>query len=179
MGYEDLDFGIAYVPVPDSGRRSYRYMSLAKGSVFMSSQSENPEAAAEVYKWLHGEEFQKANFDQNGVFPGNKEVDTSNATWFQKRFLEIADEVVRNHPEPVTQNPDAGKVQWPSVSPRIGEIYSAALLKGEDYFLKEAQVWNEKMAEQLERNIEKAQSEGADVNKDDFIFPDWDPMKNY
>lgn len=179
MGYEDLDFGIAYVPVPDSGRRSYRYMSLAKGSVYMSSQSENPEAAAEVYKWLHGEEFQKANFDQNGVFPGNKEVDTSNATWFQKRFLEIADEVVRNHPEPVTQNPDAGKVQWPSVSPRIGEIYSAALLKGEDYFLKEARAWNKKMVEQLERNIEKARSEGAEVSKDDFIFPDWDPMKNY
>ena len=35
------------------------------------------------------------------------------------------------------------------------------------------------MAEQLERNIEKARSEGADVNTDDFIFPDWDPMKNY
>ncbi len=179
MGYEDLNFGIAYVPVPDSGRRAYRYMSLAKGSVYMSSQTKNPEATAEVYKWLHGKEFQKANFDKNGVFPGNKEVDTSNATWYQKRFLEIADEVVKNHPEPVTKNPDAGKVQWPSVSPRIGEIYSAALLKDEAYFKKQTKIWDEKMAEQLQRNIEKANAEGADVEMDDFIFPDWDPMKNY
>jgi multiple sugar transport system substrate-binding protein len=179
MGYEDLDLGIAYVPVPDEGRRAYRYMSLAKGSVFLSSQTENPEEAMEVYKWLHDEQFQKANFEENGVFPGNKEVDTASATWYQKRFLEIADEVVKNHPEPVTRNPDAGKVQWPVGSPRVGEIYSAALLKNEDYFLNQAQAWNEKMAEQLRRNIEKANAEGADVSLDDFVFPDWDPMKNY
>lgn len=179
MGYEDLNFGISYVPVPDNGRRAYRYMSLAKGSVYMSSQTENPEAAAEVYKWLHGKEFQKANFDKNGVFPGNKQVDTSNANWYQKRFLEIADEVVKNHPEPVTQNPDAGKVQWPSVSPGMGEIFSASLLKGEDYFVQQAREWDKKMAEQLKRNIEKANAEGADVEMEDFIFPDWDPMQNY
>jgi len=179
MGYEDLDFGIAYVPVPEDGRRAYRYMSLAKGSVFLSAQTDNPEEAMEVYKWLHDEQFQKANFEKNGVFPGNKEVDTASATWYQKRFLEIADEVVKNHPEPVTQNPDAGKVQWPVISPRVGEIYSAALLKNEDYFLKQARSWNEKMAEQLRRNIEKANAEGADVSLDDFVFPDWDPMKNY
>lgn len=179
MGFTDLDLGIAKVPVPDEGRRSYRYMSLAKGSVYLSAQTENAEAAAKVYQWLHSREFQRANFSENGVFPGNKEVDTSDATWYQKRFLEIADEVVKSHPEPVVHNPDAGKVSWPAVTPGIGEIFSAALQKDEDYYLKEANRWNDKMSEQLDRNIEKARSEGADVSRDDFVFPDWDPMKDY
>jgi multiple sugar transport system substrate-binding protein len=178
MGFTDLDFGIAYVPVPDGGRRSYRYMSLAKGSVYLSAQTENREAALKVYRWLHGAEFQQANFSENGVFPGNKTVDTSEATWYQKRFLEIADEVVMNHPEPVSQNPETAQVEWPSVQ-RVGELFAAALAQDEDYYLREARAWDEAMAEQLERNIEKAQSEGADVSMDDFIFPDWDPMENY
>ncbi|MDZ7792403.1 MAG: hypothetical protein U5P10_01555 [Spirochaetia bacterium] len=70
-------------------------------------------------------------------------------------------------------------MQWPSVSPGMGEIFSASLLKGEDYFVQQAREWDEKMAEQLKRNIEKANAEGADVELEDFIFPDWDPMKNY
>lgn len=179
MGFTDLDFGIAKVPVPDDGRRSYRYMSLAKGSVYLSAQTENAEAAMEVYKWLHSREFQRANFIENGVFPGNKEVDTSDASWYQKRFLEIADEVVKSHPEPVVHNPAAGRVSWPDVTPGIGEIFSAALQKGEEYYLTEAERWGEKMSEQLDRNIEKARSEGADVSREDFIFPDWNPMENY
>ncbi|MFO7782893.1 MAG: sugar ABC transporter substrate-binding protein [Spirochaetia bacterium] len=178
MGFEDVDFGIAYVPVPDGGRRSYRYMSLAKGSVFLSAQTEKREAALEVYRWLHSADFQQANFSENGVFPGNQTVDTSDATWFQQRFLEIADEVVMNHPEPVSQNPATAQVEWPSVQ-RIGEVFAAALAQDEDYFLREAATWDEAMAEQLERNIERAQSEGVDVTMDDFIFPDWDPMENY
>jgi multiple sugar transport system substrate-binding protein len=178
MGFEDVDFGIAYVPVPDGGRRSYRYMSLAKGSVFLSAQTESREAALEVYRWLHGADFQQANFSENGVFPGNQTVDTSDATWYQQRFLEIADEVVMNHPEPVSKNPATAQVEWPSVQ-RIGEIFAAALAQDEEYYLREARAWDEAQAEQLERNIERAQSEGADVTMDDFIFPDWEPLENY
>jgi multiple sugar transport system substrate-binding protein len=146
--------------------------------VFLSAQTEEREAALEVYRWLHSADFQQANFSENGVFPGNQTVDTSDATWFQQRFLEIADEVVMNHPEPVSQNPATAQVEWPSVQ-RIGEVFAAALAQDEDYFLREAAAWDEAMAEQLERNIEMAQSEGVDVTMDDFIFPDWDPMENY
>lgn len=179
MGFTELNFGIAQVPVPDSGRRSYRYMSLAKGSVFLSAQTDHTEAAMEVYKWLHSRDFQRANFVENGVFPGNKAVDTSDANWYQKRFLEIADAVVKSHPEPVVHNPEAGRVSWPDVTPGIGEVFSAALQKGEEYYLREAGRWSEKMSEQLERNLEKARAEGAEVSREDFIFPDWDPMQNY
>ena len=178
MGFEDLDYGIGYVPIPDGGRRAYRYMSLAKGSVFLSGQTENVEAAMKVYQWLHSQEFQRANFVENGVFPGNRTVDTSDATWYQERFLEIADEVVLNHPEPVTANPDTAMVQWPSVQ-RLGELYSAALANDEEYYLREAGAWDDQMATQLERNIEMARSEGAEVSMDDFIFPDWNPLENY
>lgn len=145
----------------------------------MSGDTEHPEEAAEVIKWLHGPEFQQANFDQNGIFPGNITVDTSDANWYQQRFLEIADEVVKNHPEPVTVNPDAGAVQWPVGNPKVGELFGAALLKDEEYYLEQASAWNEYMSEQLRRNIEKANAEGADVSLEDFIFPDWDPLENY
>jgi hypothetical protein len=69
-------------------------------------------------------------------------------------------------------------VQWPSVQ-RLGELYSAALANDEEYYLREASTWDEQMGVQLERNIEKARSEGADVSMDDFIFPDWNPLENY
>lgn len=178
MGFTDIDYGIGYIPIPDSGRRAYRYMSLAKGSVYLSGQTENVEAAMAVYRWLHGPEFQRANFVENGVFPGNRNVDTSDATWQQRRFLEIADEVVRNHPEPVTVNPDTARVQWPNIQ-RIGEVFSAGLANDEEFLLREAQNWDEDMSEQLDRNIEMARSEGAEVSRDDFVFPDWNPLENY
>ena len=179
MGFPDLNFGIAPVPAPDEGRRAYRYMSLAKGSVYMSNYAENPEATAEVFQWLHSSEFQKANFEENGVFPGNTTVNTDDATWYQERFLEIADQYVRTHPEPVVTNPDAGQVTWPDVSPNLFEIFAASLQKDVSYYREQAAAWNDKMARQLERNIQKAGDNGADVTKEDFVFPDWNPMEDY
>jgi multiple sugar transport system substrate-binding protein len=153
-------------------------MSLAKGSVYLSSQTDHAEAAMKVYEWLHSAEFQRANFVENGVFPGNQTVDTSDASWQQQRFLEIADEMVKNHPEPVAANPETAQVEWPS-GERLGELFAAALASDLDFYIESASTWDEQMAQQLRRNIEKAQAEGADVSLEDFIFPDWDPMQNY
>ena len=94
--------------------------------------------------------------------------------------MEIANKYVKVSPEPFVKNPEAGKVEWPKTSPLPEEIYAASLVKGGlSSFVVAAKKWNEAQETALERNIEKAKASGANVSRDDFIFPDWNPLKDY
>ena len=174
------DYGVDVAPVPDDGRKAYRAMGLAHGDIFVSSQTKNLDQVMEVYKWLYSADFATAYFKASGSFPANVNADYSSATPFQKRIVEIANKYVKVSPEPFVKNPEAGKVEWPKTSPLPEEIYAASLVKGGlSSFVAAAKKWNEAQETALERNIEKAKASGANVSRDDFIFPDWNPLKDY
>ena len=179
MGFENLDFGVAEAPIPDSGRRTYRQMSVAHGDVVVSAFTKDYEATMRVYKWLHSTEYQSELLTRGFAFPGNMNVDYDSIIQdeFRKKVLHFAEDTII-HPDPKLRNPETAKVAWPDVHPNINEIMVSALASGEDY-LKLAKQLDTEMKRQLERNIERAKSEGADVSMEDFIFPDWDPMKDY
>lgn len=174
------DFGVDVAPVPDSGREAFRAMGLAHGDIFVSSQTKHIDETIKVYKWLYSKEFSTAYFKASGSFPANLKVDYSSATPFQKRVVELAKNYVRVSPEPFVKNPAAGKVVWPKSSPLPEEIYAAALIKGGlASFVSAAENWDKMQETVLQRNLKKAQDEGANVSREDFIFPNWNPMKDY
>jgi len=39
--------------------------------------------------------------------------------------------------------------------------------------------WERRLNDAFARSFAQAQKEGSKVSKEDFIFPDWDPAKNY
>ncbi|QEN04294.1 sugar ABC transporter substrate-binding protein [Thiospirochaeta perfilievii] len=178
--YPSLDLGVAEAPVPDSGRKAYRYMSLYNGSVYMNANTKNAAASAKVFKWLHSKEFATAYFNEVGEFPGNQAAELTSATKLQKDFMQIAKDYVKTYPDPKVENPAVGLVAWPEVNPTRWDVFAGALIEEDiNAFDKLAKQWNEKMQEALERNIEKANSEGDNVTLDDYKFPSWDYMSDY
>lgn len=179
-GYPDIDFGVGLTPVPDGGRRAYRVMSAPKGIRVVNAATKDPEKTARVFQWINGPEIQQVFFEEFGQFGSIPSLDYSKADWFQQRQLEIGEIEVRVGPEVTFRNPDAAKVQKPNVTPGLAELTAAAIEKQDlNFYITEAQRWDELSQQELERNIKKALDEGANVSMEDFIFPDWDPMKDY
>ncbi len=178
MGYPDLDFGVVEVPVPDSGRRAYRSVGVPHGDIVVHSNTEDMEKTMRVYKWLHSPEFQGAFFERFGEYVANQNVSLTNSDQYTKDILEIYENNVVIHPVPTTKNPAAGAVEWPAVHPNIFETMVKCLQTDAD-FVTEMQKYDELMTKELLRNIKKAQDQGHDVSLDDFIFPDWDPLRDY
>jgi len=180
MGFPEVNFGIAPTPVPDSGRVAYKVMNINHGQVYVSALTEDMEKTMRVFKWLHSVDFQTELLKRNFAFPGNQNVDYDKYITddYRKSILQIAEDYVVTAPEAIYNNPEAGAVEWPYVSPDIFDIMTSALGGDVDY-QKEAAKWNELMQKGLERNIQKAIDEGYDVSLEDFIFPDWSPLEDY
>jgi len=180
MGFPDLNFDLAPVPVPDSGRKAYRVMNIPHGQVHVSAFTEDMEKTMKVFRWLHSVDYQSELLKRKFAFPANQNVDYDKIITddYRKSILKIAEDYTVTAPEAIYNNPEAGAVEWPSISPNIHEIMASALAGDVDY-QKEAAKWNELMTEGLERNIQKAIDEGYDVSLDDFIFPDWTPMEDF
>lgn len=183
MGYKNFDYGITDAPVPDSGRRSHRFVGAIRGDIYVNSKTKDMEKTMKVYKWLLSKEFAQKFFEFSGEFPGNQLIDLSKIDLTNKKpildMYNISLETVRIGPSPTVRNPDTGKVQWPSYT-GLWDIITAAMVKQDiNYYIEEAKKWDEKMTRELNQNIKKAQDEGAKVSIKDFTFSDWDPSKEY
>jgi len=180
MGFPDLNFDIAPVPVPDDGRKGYRVMNIPHGQVHVSAFTEDMEKTMKVYKWLHGVDFQTELLKRKLAFPANMKVDYDKHITddYRKSILKIAEDYVVTAPEPIYNNVNAGSVTWPSVNPGLNDIIASAL-SGDVNYKEAAAEWNQKMTEELGRNIQKARDEGNDVSIEDFMFPDWSPLEDY
>ncbi len=116
------------------------------------------------------EEYNKAA-DQPGLLDANA-----------KTASDLASKIMKAAPQSAIRNPDVAKVALvrKEVQPRWQDLMAGIFtgeLKGsvEDQFAQ----FGARQQESLETGIETARQEGADVSLDDWVFPNWDPTKDY
>lgn len=180
MGYPDIDYNVAPPPVPDEGRRGYWYLGIDAGDLFMSSQTEDPEKTARVYRFIHSEEFM-SEFVRRGFGAAPLVTIDNVALTADPRYARIIDftnTLVKVRPQPEVRNPETGKVNMPTIHPNAMELMASAFIQDQDW-VEVALELEARLNEALIQAIERARSEGASVSQNDFAFPDWDPMTDY
>ena len=185
---KDFEYGVAYSPVPDEGR--WGYFPLVPTGVpvwYMSSKSKHKKEAAEVLMFLTSEYFQSEMVKRGYDYSPLETVDNSKLVENPalKKIIEISKEVGKISPIPQYKNVYAGFVpyskKFSAIHPNIWEIIAEALVKKlpPSEFRKKLFEYKEKADKSLEEAINEALSKGYDVSKDDFVFPDWSPLKDW
>jgi ABC-type glycerol-3-phosphate transport system substrate-binding protein len=169
------------IPIPDEGRKGGMPIVAGSGSYFMSSQTKHPDEAWMWLDWISSHDFHERMVTQGLGFSVYAELNTPQNIPDPKkwRVYEAITQYVVFMPFPPALNPAATLVVPERVIPDASEVL-IGIYTGQIKDWKQAlKDLEERKQAALEAAIQKAREQGADVSIEDFIFPDWDPMKNY
>ncbi len=183
MGFGDLNFGVAPIPVPDEEPRGKLAIGLIPSTIYVSSQADNPEAAWAVIEWLTRPEGPYAQGYVGGGF--GFLTFTDNAQWIdpndevQQEIISIASDGYRIY-EPVpllacadmTQSTAYQDALQNTSLPDEQESIVEALVNGEDWTVT-AQRLATGRQELFEANLAEEQEAGLNVSLDYYTYPDW------
>lgn len=182
-----FDFGVGSQPVPNEG--TPLPMGIGPGSfipMWLYAESKNPQVAADIFSYVSSLDGQKAFAAISQGFPPPilPEAQQAASGVLDQRVLKayaIFDEQLRLHPAPAVRNPAVAQVelQQRTIQPDIGETIQG-LFTGQLRDVKAAmQDVQDRMEAELERAIKAAQDNGVEVSRDDWVFPNWDPTRDY
>ncbi len=177
-------YSVAPAPVPDDGRAGYYPLNpTSPPSWYVSSKTKHPKEAIEVLKFLASDAFQKELVKQGYDLSPLVTIDNAKITKnpVSAKIIKLSPEISRIAPIPQFNNPEAGFVRFPSIHPNVWEIIGDCLIKksSPDEFAKRLMDLKAKSEKALDEEIQKVKAKGYNVSRKDFIFPDWDPLKDY
>ena len=175
------NYRIVPVPLPDSGKTGDLYLSPSSGTYLLSAKSKSPKDAFLWIDWLASREYNQRMVAATSNFSIFTDLNTAEtikdpkvleAYAAQKAYGTLA-------PYPPARNPAAALVAPDAITPDVGDlligIYSGKVTDWKqallDLDVRKQKAWDAALL--------KAQAGGAKVTQADFIFPDWDPLKNY
>lgn len=182
----DFDFGVAQTPIASTGvSPTYHVGPGGSNPMWVYSDSQYKEIAADIFSYVGSVEGQKAWAQIVGVadpalFPEAQSVaagDDPEAA----RVIELFEQEIRLAPDPRVRNPDAAEVfqQIQPVQPDYGTTVQG-MFSGQIGDIRGAmQGLQDAWTAELDRAIKAAQDAGAQVTRDDFVFANWDPARDY
>ena len=96
--------------------------------------------------------------------------------------LQMFVEQVRVGPSPLVRNPDFTQVtlELQPITPNLAETIQGLYTEQINMSIEEAlQDLQDRSNAELDRAIEAARADGADVSRDDLVFPNWEPTQDY
>ncbi|WP_284646557.1 ABC transporter substrate-binding protein [Paenibacillus silviterrae] len=186
----DAKFGMAALPTPKGEPMIMHHTLASNGGFMVSANTKHPEAVGKFIEEGLASELFYERFMKSGVALSPIEklnADKSKYPYPEyEAFVKLHQEVLRLRPDPAVRNPEAVKVLaeiggmgQPKIKPSFNEILQAIITGAEkdpDGALKQ---YNEKMTKGFKEGLEKVKQGGAKVDSGDFVFPNWDPMKDF
>lgn len=181
----EFDFGVASAPVPNSGDPFPLSIEPGVGeSYVLYSGSEYKEIAAALMSFVGSVEgnvaLKEISQAVNPVaFPEANEIVEHSPRG--RQALEINEQQLRLEPHPAVRNVDATRVEMElrSVSPSFSDVVEG-LFTGQINDPQQAlQDLQDRSNAELDRAIQAAVDEGAQVSRDDWVFPNWNPREDY
>jgi len=185
----DFAFGVASQPVPNSGQPlPLTYEETGANQVWAYAKSPNKAIIADMFSYVASDEGQTAivvasEGNLRSFFPQaqaqaeqSQELDPH-----ARQAIALFEQQVRVGPMPEVRNPEQSQVdlELKHIHPDFGEVVQG-LYTGQLKDPKAAmQDLQDRMDKDLDRAIKAAQAKGAKVSRDDWKFPNWDPMKDY
>lgn len=182
----NLDFGVEFPPVPDSGRKGYVQSGVVAGTgdpYSLSATSAHPKEAAALFMWRLSDDWMKGYVQTGDGYAPFPKLDTAENIK-EPLMLQIFKESQtdkRIAPQPIIKNPEGvgqAELQFKEVHPDLDEILQGAFTGGLDY-VTAAKTLSAKMNDQLVQVVSDEKAKGTNVSLSDWQFPNWDPMKDY
>jgi multiple sugar transport system substrate-binding protein len=181
----DFQFGVASAPVQDPA--NVFPISIVPGSgegYFVYADSDLKEISAALMRFVGSVEgavaLKEISKAVNPVaFPEANEIVEHSDNG--RRALDLNAEQLRLRPAPAVRNIDATVVDMERrpVTPNLNDIVNGIFSGQIDDPMAALQDLSDRSNEELDRAIKAAQDNGAQVSREDWVFPNWDPREDY
>lgn len=187
FGVEYLDkLGVAAAPVVDkemAGKQGMVGASPATGTFYLSSFCKDTEAGTKLMLKLLDDNYAIALAEAMDQPPLNTAA-LANATDIAQVYVNgcnIMASQMSYRPEPQIRNSAVSEVytELMSISPNVGDIYVGYITGAISDWESALDEYTETMNAELDRAIEVCRSMGADVSRDDWVFPNFVRGENY
>ena len=181
----DWEFTIASEPVPDGKKAEPLYIAEGgSNTLWLSKDSKMGPFAGDLVRFMGTEQgqiywAQTVGAADPAVSPGA--VAKAGLTGASAQALKMFNENLLVGPNPIVRNKDIGivaaksRLPDPSLALVIQGLYTGQL-QGIEKNLKEC---NQRYEDALDKAIDEARADGANVSRDDWVFPNWDTSSNY
>lgn len=180
----DFDFEIVPLPVPNDGEVTPIHKGPPSGFWWVGAESKNGPIIGDIFSYVGSLEGQKKWQQVGGGgnpvhFPEANLEDAIDDRL--SRAHEYMAEIIRTRPDPAARKPDASLAiqELRAVTPDLGSVVQGIYTEQVDDMNKAMQDLQDKSERELDRAIAEARKKGADVSRDDWVFPNWDPNENY
>ncbi len=181
----DFNYGVASPPVPEGGAvGKIAYEPGAQLPFWLNGDTELPEVAGDLFSQLTSRENQQAwlQLTNGAARPIHADVEAGeDISPEAQQAKQLFDQQMRVAPSAVVRNPDVEQVylELQPVSPGLGTTIIGLYTDQLDDIDQAMQDLQDRSDAELERAINAARENGADVSRDDFVFPNWDPTQDY
>ncbi len=176
----DLDFGVMYPPVPDSGRGGYVYAVPMAYTVewMLTEEADHPEEAMKYWLYRTSDEWYQGYVKSGDGFAPFPELNKKENFPFPQLYDVFvgAQTDRRLAPLPQLRNPEgvsAVFAEFKSPTPGIREITQGFMTGQVTDLTGQLAELTQKLNEELDRAVAAAKAKGADVSRLDFTFPNW------
>ncbi len=184
----DFDFGVGVHPVLDERTALPQSFSaaLVQEPYCIYAGSDLKAVAGDTLGFLGSLPGQKAWGTITGgiglppILPEALELVRQQTNEQGRRALEITEAMVVT-PSPIVRNPDVALVrqEFQAISPNLGQVIQAIFVGEVTDIPAAMQDLKDRSEAELDRAIAAARDRGAEVSRDDWIFPNWDPTRDY
>lgn len=185
----DFAYGVAPMPAPTD--RGFITVGLGGNSYAVSANApkDHQQVAGDLLHFLGSEAGQQAWAQYDGsadpAWSTTAVDDVRKSGKLREKdstAFGIFDEMVRLGPDPVIRNPKGAQavtLAQRNVTPGVADIIQGYLLGDVANLSKALQTLSDQSESELDRAIAVARKNGAEVDRDQWVFPNWDPSKNF
>jgi multiple sugar transport system substrate-binding protein len=187
----EFEFDVAMPPSADGKEHStVGFWETGANFMYVFAGTENDAVVGDMFHYLGGIDGQAniivfAEGNLQSVIPDANELADKSKRLDDKavKAIDIANRLMRVAPDPRVRNPEISSVILESdpelsESVRLTEIAEGAF--GGDLDLKtELKKYADDRNKGLDAAIAAARKKGAQVSRDDYVFPNWDPSQDY
>jgi multiple sugar transport system substrate-binding protein len=180
----ELNFNVTGQPIPNTGQIAPITHGPNGGTFWLNASSSVKAVGGDILRYL-GTESGMLAFQTLSGAPRSSIYDTVDQSTMiderSRRIFAMYEEQMRLGPHPASRNPAASLVAQEErpLQPSFGEVVQG-IFAGQIRDVKAAmQDLTERSSAELDRAIEAARAKGAEVSRDDWVFPNWDPAQDY
>ena len=184
----NFNFGVSPVAAPNEsafGNPLYNPSLMQTGNLmYINRQAKNPEYVGGYLRWLGTLEGQVAYANVGtcadpALFP--QVLEQAKLTKPEREMIEMGERLVRIHPNPSVRNSDVAKVAVAFKQPTLSSGHAIqGLFTGQLSGIRDTlQGLTDARNKALDDAIAKAKTDGAKIDRADFVFSNWNPARDY
>jgi multiple sugar transport system substrate-binding protein len=180
----DFDFGVSPIPTQTATVTPLGYQNTGTNHQWVYAKSKYPEVAAEIFRYLGTKEGQTAFVNITGGSDPSIFTDVNENAQVDPRMRTvygIYEKYMRLCPDVRIRNPETSqiflRIQKPT--PSLGEVIQGIYTGQLDDSKAAMQDLKDRSERALDDAIAEAQADGVTVSRDDYVFPNWDPTRDY